>query len=124
MVEQKKSIHELRSIAQSKGIKFAFSDDVLALSQKINTVNDALTPKALEPIPRPEYDSRLRTKPPGKICTEQDMLKRLEGHIRRGLIVSFPAPETWRMQCGIKVDTGNMRMPPKVMLDAADRLMR
>lgn len=120
----KKTIHELRAIAQSKGIKFSFSDDVLALSQKISLVNEAMKPIERVEIPRPEYDSKLRNKPPGKMCTQEDMLSRLQPYITRGLMVTFPYPEIWKMKCGMKEDTGNMRMPPKVMLDAADRLMR
>lgn len=120
----KKTIHELRAVCQSKGIKFSFSDDVLALSQKINMVSEALKPIEAEPIPRPEYDPRLRMMPPGKVCTQDDMLKRLQPYIARGLLVTFPYPDMWRMRCGMKEDTGTMRMPPRVMLNAADRLMR
>lgn len=123
-MQKPKSIHELRSIAQAKGIKFSFADDVLVLAQKIAMVNDAMAAKAPPPIQRPEYDPRLRNKPPGKECTQVDMLARLQEHIARGLLVTFPMPEQWHMKRGDKEDTGTMRMPPKVMLDAADRMMR
>lgn len=119
-----KTIHELRTIAQRQGIKFSFSDDAAALAQKIATVQEAVKP--LEPIiiPKPEYDARLMDKPPSKKCAKDSMIKRLQPYIARGLIVTFPDEETWHMQRDKKQDSGTMRMPERIMMEAADRLLR
>lgn len=121
---EKKSIHELRSIAQGMAIPFAFSDDAVILRQKIDSKNQGMIPAPTYIPPRPEYDARLMLKPPSKFSNEADVKALLQEHMKRGLILTFPAPEQWHMVCGKKEDSGNMRMPLRVLLHVAEQVMR
>jgi hypothetical protein len=119
-----KSIHDLRAIAQTFGVKDIFSKDQRRLIQDIELKTQAMVPKAKDPIPKPEYDARLMTRPPAKMSTEESILSLLEIHIRQGLRVTFPDPERWEMYYEGRTDTGNMRMPLRVVLGCAERVMR
>ena len=117
-----KSIHELRGMAQAFGISDIFEKDAIKLSQEIELKQQKLIPPPVVLPPRPEYDSRLMTKLPGKRASMDEILDLLEPYIMRGLKITF-SEETWSMANGIKNDTGTIRMPLKHVLDAARRVM-
>ncbi len=121
---RKKSIHDLRQIAQSFGIPNIFSKDAVQLSQAIDLRQEAMSkPKLPERPPKPEYDARLMTKPPAKMSHKDAILDLLQVHISQGLRVDFPDPERWEMAYGKKTDCGNMRMPLRVLLSCAEKIM-
>ncbi len=119
-----KSIHDLRAIAQTFGVKDIFGKDAIHLIQEIELKTQQMVPKTREPIPKPEYDARLMTRPPAKMSTEESIMALLEIHIRQGLRVTFPDPERWEMRFEGRSDCGNMRMPLRHVLGAAERVMR
>jgi len=119
-----KSIHELRAIAQSFEIDDIFSKDADQLTQAIEIERNELIPKPKIEIPKAEYDSRLMTRPPSKRSDKDNILNLLDGHIKLGLRVEFPEPEIWSMFFGKKTDTGSMRMPLRVLIQCADRIMK
>lgn len=119
-----KSIHDLRAIAQTFGVKDIFAKDQKRLIQDIEIKTQDMIPKPMVEIPKPEYDARLMTRPPAKMSTEESIMDLLEIHIRQGLKVTFPDPERWEMRFDGRTDTGNMRMPLRVVLGCAERLMR
>ncbi len=47
----------------------------------------------------------------------------LEPYVTKGLKVSFPEPETWAMAFGKRNDTGSMRIPPRIILKCADKVL-
>lgn len=118
-----KSLHQLRVIAQSFGIKDIFQKTDIQLRQEIELAQQSLIPPTTPPIPRPEYDARLMTKPPSKKCTEDTVNDLLKHHIERGLHLTFPEPERWHMKFDKKEDTGTMRMPLRTILTCAERIM-
>lgn len=118
-----KSIHELRVIAQTFGVTDTLSKDSQQLIDAIEQKQRGMVkePKAV-PL-RPEYDARLMTKPPSKKSTESDIRDLLKDHIRVGLHLEFTDQETWAMSHGNKNDTGSVRMPLRVILKCADKVM-
>lgn len=117
-----KSLTELRGIAQSYDIQDIFQKDVAHLVQAIEQKQKSLTPAPAIEIPKPEYDARLMTKAPARKSDESLLLEYLQPYIERGLKVTFE-PEMWKMQLGLKTDQGTLRMPPRVVLDCARRIM-
>ncbi len=121
---QDKSIHELRQIAQGHGIGEIFSMDMIQLRQAIEQKQIEMLPKPEIVVPRPEYDASLMTKPPSKKTDQAEMEKLLQAHIARGLVLTFPDQENWQMQFGKVTDSGTMRMPSRVVLNCAEKVMR
>lgn len=119
-----RSIHQLRQIADGYGIANVFSKDANQLIQAIEAKQTDMVRDVSQPIPRPEYDARLMLKPPSKSSDEREVLNLLQGHISKGLHIEFPEVDRWHMKWGVKEDTGNMRVPLRVILDCADRLMK
>ena len=117
-----KSIHELRGMAQAFGISDIFEKDAIKLSQEIELKQQSLIPPPVVLPPRPEYDSRLMTKPPSRRASMGDITDLLEPYIMRGLKLTFDE-EHWFMANGVKNDTGTIRMPLRHVLDAARRVM-
>jgi hypothetical protein len=120
----KKSIHDLRQIAQSFGIPDLTSKTSAQLIQEIELKQGAMVAKADPPPPRPEYDARLMTKIPARSSDQTTITEILEMHIARGLHISFPEPERWHMQWGKKEDTGTTRMPLRTVLKCAEEIMK
>ena len=119
-----KTLHELRGIAQSYGIPSIFSKDSAQLIQDIELKQKALVPEPVVPPVKPEYDARLMTKPPAKSSSQDDVRRLLEPHIARGMHLEFIDAETWQITHGKRTDTGTIRMPHRVVLDCANRLMK
>ena len=124
MTLRDKSVHELRSIAQSFHIDDIFSKDADRLIHEIEIERDGLIPEPTVVIPKAEYDARLMTRPPSKTSKETDILMLLDGHIKLGLRINFPDAESWEMYAGKKTDCGSMRIPLRVLIACADKMMR
>ena len=123
MAGAKQSITELRGLAQSMGVKWAFSDDMNALRQKISLRQaDMLPPPVMPVVPVPD-DQRLRTMPPSKVSSEAMILQLLQPYIARGLHVSFEHNHFY-FRYGERTDTGTLRQPPRVVLGCAARLFQ
>lgn len=119
-----KSLSQLRGIAQSFGIGDIFSKTDSQLRQEIG-----LKQQSLAPSPRPDpvvmpYDSRMMTKPPSRICTQESLKELLANHTAKGMHLLFPTPEEWQIKYGKREDTGTMRQPLRNVLECANRLMR
>lgn len=117
------SIHQLRAIAQSFGVPDVFKLDTNQLIQAIHLKQETLVTPAPQPVPRPEYDARLMWKVPSQTCTQEEATEVLQGHMERGLHVTFPDPDRWHMQYGKKEDTGTLRMPLRTLLNCADKML-
>lgn len=123
MLEQK-SLHQLRSIAQGYNIPDIFAKTRQQLEQDISLKQTESIPK---PEPKPvavEYDARLMSRPPAKICTREILEDLLSEHINRGLVLTFPTPEEWHMKLDRREDTGTMRQPPRNVLECANRIFK
>lgn len=120
---RKKSIHDLRVMAQAFGINDVFSKDQAHLIQEIEIKHKPVQAPVLLP-PLPAYDARLMTKPPSKRSSAEELVPLLEPYIALGLMVSFDDNgERWFMRAGAKTDEGTMRMPMRGVVECARRLM-
>ncbi len=118
-----KSLTDLRGIAQSYDIADIFQKDVAQLVQAIELRQEQLQPKPKVVIPKPAYDARLMTKIPAKKSEQQMIEELLEPYVTKGLKISFPEPEVWAMSFGKRNDTGSMRIPPRIILKCADKVL-
>lgn len=120
-----KSVHELRSIAQSFGVADIFSKDAAHLIQDIELKQQALAPPPIPPIPKPEYDARLMDAEPAQRSLPTEAVEVLRNHIARGLIFAMDEiAESWTMQFSKKTDSGTLRMPLRDLVRCADGVMR
>lgn len=119
-----KSIVELRGIAQSFEVPDIFQKDQLQLIQAIEMKQKAMIPAPKIEIPKPEYDARLMEKPPSKKSHSYEANELLAPYIARGLKFSvIDNDERWQMSFGKRTDEGTMRMPLKILLRCADKVM-
>lgn len=117
----KQSLTELRGLAQSMGVKWAFADDANALRQKISLRQVDMLPPPVPPvIPVPD-DQRMRTLPPSKVSNEAMVRQMLEPYIARGLHVSFEN-NYFHFRYKERTDTGTLRQPPRVIVGCAARM--
>ncbi len=117
-----KSLTELRGIAQSFGVADIFKMDSKKLIQMIEMKQQALVPVPKIEIPKPEYDARLMTKPPSKKSEQVEIEKLLTPYLAKGLRVRFE-DERWYMSYRNKTDEGTLRMPLRVVLRCAEKVM-
>jgi len=118
----KKTIHELRAIAQGYGVPDLFGKSVTQLVQAIELKQQGMVVVA-DPLPaRPEYDARLMTRSPSRKTDESEITALLQPYITRGLHLTFPEPEQWHMRWGVREDTGTTRMPLRAVLRCAEVL--
>lgn len=104
-------------------VKWAFSDDMNALRQKISLKQtDMLPPPVLPVVPVPD-DQRMRTLPPSKVSSEALIRTMLEPYIARGLHVSFENNH-FHFRYKDRTDTGTLRQPPRVIIGCAARLFQ
>lgn len=119
-----KSLIELRGIAQSLNIADVFQKDKAQLLQAISTKQEAVAPAPKVEIPKPEYDARLMTRPPSAKASIHEIKVLLTQHVARGLHLSFDEnEERWFMKHGKKNDEGTIRMPLRIVLKCADKIM-
>lgn len=119
---QNKSLIELRGIAQSLGVADVFQKDHAQLLQAIEIKQQAVLPVPKLEIPRPEYDARLMSKPPSRKSNQADIEQLLVPYVSRGLHLKFDE-ERWYMQHGKKTDEGTLRMPLKIVMRCAEKVM-
>jgi hypothetical protein len=121
-VLQKKSLTELRAIAQAFGVPDLFQKDKPHLIQAIETKQAGLAPAPKIEVPKPQYDARLMTRPPSQCSSREEMEELLAPYISRGLNVNYDE-ERWYMSFAKKTDEGTMRMPLRIVLHCAERLL-
>lgn len=119
----KKSLVELRGIAQSFGIEGIFQMDAIQLRQAIELKQQGLSKKEEVVIPKPAYDARLMTETPGKICGREEVEDSLVPYVQRGLHVRFD-DERWYFSRGKKTDEGTLRMPLRIILKCAEAVIK
>lgn len=117
-----KSITELRGIAQSFGIPDVFQKDKPQLLQVIELKQQAIAPAPKVEIPKPEYDARLMLKPPSRKSSKEEIERLLAPYLVRGMHLKFDE-ERWYMQHGKKTDEGTLRMPLRIVLRCAEKVM-
>lgn len=120
---RKKSVHDLRTIAQSFGVTDIFEKDAVHLAQEIELKQQKLIPPPLVLPPPPDYDARLMTKPPARRSSMSEITDLLAPYIKIGLKLTFDN-EHWYMHSGVKNDCGTIRMPLRNILDCAVKVMR
>lgn len=119
---QKKSLTDLRTIAQAYGVTDIFEKDAAHLTQEIELKQVAMVPPPPPPPPRPN-DVRIMTARPASIVSPMSITESLEPHISLGLKLSFEG-DHWSMTCGKKSDTGTLRMPLRDIIGCAERVLR
>lgn len=119
----KKSLHDLRVMAQAFGVTDIFEKDAAHLMQEIETMQIAMISPPLELPPRPPYDARLMTAQPAATSDMNSIIDLLEPHIGLGLKLSFDE-ENWYMARGKKADSGTIRMPLRDVLMCAERVLK
>lgn len=120
---EKKSIHDLRSIAQAFGVDNIFEKEPNILRQEIAIKQQSLAAPKPKLPEKPIYDARLMDEAPNKVANPLEIVEVLKPYIHLGLRVEL-GEETWTMNCGLKFDSGTMRMPLKDILNCARRLMQ
>lgn len=119
----KKSVHDLRVMAQAFGVTDIFEKDQNRLIQDIELNQILNVPLPVPLPPRPAYDGRLMTATPSATSSPIELTELLEPHIMLGLNLSFQ-DEHWFMRYGKREDTGTLRQPLCTILGCAERLMR
>lgn len=120
----KKSIHQLRAMAQAFGINDIFEKDARHLIQEIELKHAPTVRAPVQLPPLPAYDARLMTKPPSKRSNCEDLVALMKPYITLGLKFSFDENgERWFMALRDRRDEGTMRMPLRHVVDAARRLL-
>ena len=118
----KKTIHELRIMAQAFGVTDIFEKDAEHLMQEIELKQHEMIPPVKDLPPRPTYDARLMTELPASSGNMDEIIDMLEPHIKLGLKLTFDE-ENWFMACGKKSDTGTLRMPLRHVLLCAEKVI-
>lgn len=115
---RKRSIHELRGIAQSFGVYDIFEKDTKQLAQEIELKQQKLLPAKQKPPESPRFLDSHKT----DIAEPKAIVDMLQDHIKLGLRLNL-TEDGWSMSCGLKHDSGTMHMPLAHILRCADRLM-
>lgn len=123
MALHKKSLTEIRGIAQSFGIGDIFTKDKAHLLQEIELKQVAMLPEVTPLPPMPQYDARLMTKKPRMQSSREEIEEILEDHVKMGMTLTFPTEETWHMRFNKKTDTGTIRQPIRTIRRCADKVM-
>lgn len=116
------SLTQLRGIAQSFSIPDIFQKDKAQLMQAIELKQQTIAPPPKIEIPKPEYDARLMTKIPSRKANQEEIEELLAPFIQRGLQLRF-TEEQWFMSHGKKNDQGTIRMPVRIIIFCARKIM-
>lgn len=114
---EKKTLTELRTIAQGLGVEGIFSKSKAHLQQEIEKRHGELIPKGKIVIPV-EY----KMLPTSNMCDKDKLMELLEPYISRGLRVEI-GDETWKFSRGNKNDSGTLRMPLRIALMKAAEVL-
>lgn len=119
---RKKSIHDLRVMAQAFGVTDIFEKDSKALTQAIEIKQQTFAAPAPTLPARPEYDARLMTAVPNDLGSPMEITNMLEDYIKLGLKLSFDE-EHWHMTYAKRTDTGTLRMPIRHIVQCAEGVL-
>lgn len=118
-----RSLTELRAIAQGCGASFDFSTSKAHLLQAIRIKSVDIVPKPdAKPVHIAEPE-RIRTIPPSKNVSRETLILILKPFTDRGLKIEFDG-DNWTMRAGKKEDSGNMRVPLRILVRCAEQLLR
>lgn len=120
---EERSLTELRTIAQGLSVDFDFGTDKKHLMQKIRDRSISIMPQPLETMPVIDEPERLRAIPPSKNLSREAISEALKPYLARGLKLSFNG-DVWEMRRGEKVDTGNVRVPLRVLVGCAEAVLK
>lgn len=116
---EEKSLTELRGIVQSLGLRLDWGWDKVTLIKKIH-IRAANVMYAPDKSDDPNDDFPTYTRPPARNLKQSDVLKALERYQERGLIVTFPTPDTIQLTHQIlRQDTTTLRAPLKDIINCA-----
>lgn len=113
----KKSLTELRGIAQVLGFKFQWVDSKEKLLDRIQA---HVTPAITTPIPF-KSDTPNLSEPEGN--NQQAIIDALKAYTDRGLIITFPTPDTWQIYCNSRYDSGHLSTPLRIIAECAKALL-
>lgn len=102
----KKSLTEIRSIAQSMGISPRFD---IGKEQLLQDISLHVSAKVVQPE-KPIQVNITTPNTEGGMLTKESVIEALKGFSDLGLVVSFPDNRTWQLSCNLKRDTGTMSM--------------
>ena len=115
----KKSIIELRGIAQSLGMipKSSWTREEL-----LNHIKGYTNEKIREP--EPSVVINIVNQPDDRNLTQAGVLDALKGFIELGVTVTFPDNATWQIECDGRKDSGSMSMSLWSMIQCVKALMQ
>ncbi len=113
----KKTLTELRTIAQGLGVTGIFSKSLAQLKQDIQQKHTDLIPQEKIVVPV-EY----RTLSTGNMCNKDELMEQLQPYISRGLKVVI-GEEMWKFSFGKKNDSGTLSMPMRIALKKAAEIL-
>lgn len=119
---RQKSLTEIRGIAQSFSVADIFAKDKAQLIQAIELKQQAIQPAPVIAVAPPPYDARLMTKAPARRSQQQEIDELLKPYVARGLRIRYD-DERWYMACGKKTDEGTLRMPLRIVLHCAAKVI-
>jgi hypothetical protein len=100
---ERKTLSELRAIAQSVGIVPDFSVGKDALLQQMRGHVQKQTPLPVQPV-----QINIVNQPDDRMLTQSQVEEALKDFRNLGLIITFPDAATWAMECSGKKDSGSM----------------
>lgn len=112
-----KSLVELRGIAQSLSIPDIFQKDSVQLVQAIE-----LKQQSFAPAPKIEIPVHVVTVTDAMECTPEQVKAACKPFTDRGLHLSFTDTQ-WKMKHGKKADEGTLKMPIRIVIKCAQKVM-
>lgn len=120
---ENKTITELRGYAQAMGIKFDWGWDRPRLLREIKSTIDVTLQRPT--VSDEPSDQRLRTVPPARNLSQVEVMKALERFKERGLVVTFPTPDTIYMtHTVVKEDSCSLRVPLRTIIECAKKVLQ
>lgn len=119
---QQKSLTEIRAIAQALKVPDIFKKEKHHLIQAIELQQDILVPRPKIEIPKNVYDARLMSHSPAEKSSREELDELLVPYVQRGLKVRYDE-ERWYFSRDRKTDEGTLRMPLRVVLRCAERML-
>jgi hypothetical protein len=116
---QKKSLTELRSLAQNMGMLPRLDIGKEHLIQEIQNYAGA---KIMTP-PRP-IEINIKNESANPLVTPEQVEKALDGFKQLGLSVTFPDKDTWEISCNTRKDSGSMYIPLFAIIGCAKELVK
>lgn len=116
------SLTALREKCQALGVEWSMgmTREVLK-AQLLAKLNEMASPPVQADVPEPD---QLRTVPPAKHHSQQEIADALKPYEDVGLILKFPTADTWEIHCNGRKDSGNVRIPLRVINLCAQALIR